>query len=293
MKTNNQLVISITLLLLFTTKNLIAQVSTPANTGFVGNFVGWQLGEVKDLNIVNEDAFRINFYTNGSAGSGGMWNNLRMFIEGNTGRVGIGNFANANTLFHVHESATNTEAEISISNNTTGNTTLDGFRIGSFADNSVLFRLYEDARIDFGTDITSTANNKLRFRIFHGTVTGNTEVVGRVGIAERNANWGTNPPIALLHMGEGWTSGAGGHRPWMDVGVFQNCATDMMYIGLKNEQNFPTILRSDRMDAIIGWGDNQTLVDNFNDLRFIFTSPSSLGGVSGSVIRWTTNSLII
>jgi hypothetical protein len=257
----------------------LSQVTRDLNNGLATDYVGWDVNQGFPLTIKHEAQQPINFYTFAGAGT---LSNLRMFIEGNTGRVGIGNFANANTLLHVHETAANTAAEISISNNTTGNTTLDGFRMGAFADNSVMFRLYEDARIDFGTDITNTANNKMRFRIFHGTVTGNTEVLGRVGIAERNANWGTNAPIALLHMGEGWPSGAGGHRPWMDVGVFQNCATDMMYIGLKNEQNFPTILRSDRMDAIIGWGDNQTLVDNFNDLRFIFTSPIALGGVSGS-----------
>jgi hypothetical protein len=137
------------------TKLSLGQVSTVPNIGLSTYYVGWDGFQTFPLVIKHEAQQPINFHT--FAGAGAL-NNLRMFIEGNTGRVGIGNFASANTLLHVHESAANTEAEISISNNTTGNTTLDGFRMGAFADNSVMFRLYEDARIDFGTDITSINN---------------------------------------------------------------------------------------------------------------------------------------
>ena len=136
MKTNKILVISYTIVVLFTSKMLFAQVSTGNNFGFTGDYVGWNSAQAFPLVIKHEAQQPINFHTFAGAGT---LNNLRMFIEGNTGRVGIGNFASANTLLHVHESAANTEAEISISNNTTGNTTLDGFRMGSFNDNSVLF----------------------------------------------------------------------------------------------------------------------------------------------------------
>lgn len=103
MKTNNQLVVCITIVLLFTTKNLVAQVSTGNNFGAVGDYVGWQLNQNLNLDIVNEDRYPIKFYTDGGAGSGGMWNNLRMFIQGNDGNVGIGNFTTANTLLHLHQ----------------------------------------------------------------------------------------------------------------------------------------------------------------------------------------------
>jgi hypothetical protein len=134
----------------------LGQVSTVPNNGLSTDYVGWDVNQGFPLTIKHEAQQPIHFHTFAGAGT---LNNLRMFIEGNTGRVGIGNFASANTLLHVHESATNTEAEISISNNTTGNTTLDGFRMGAFADNSVMFRFHEDARIDFGADITAIRSN--------------------------------------------------------------------------------------------------------------------------------------
>ncbi|MBK7964031.1 MAG: hypothetical protein IPK10_01050 [Bacteroidetes bacterium] len=145
MKTNNQLVICISLVMLFTTKNLIAQVSTPFNIGVVGDYVGWTLGENKDLNIVNEDRFRINFFTDAGPGSGGMWNNLRMFIHDDNGHVGIGNFATANTLLHLHqEDHDNTTVNFQMTNAAIGNANSDGFLVD--VNGSGLLRLNQQER---------------------------------------------------------------------------------------------------------------------------------------------------
>lgn len=73
----NQLSVWITIALLLTTKDIVAQVSTPSNSGgAIIDYVGWQLNENKDLNIVNEDRYPIKFYTDGGVGGGGMWNNF-------------------------------------------------------------------------------------------------------------------------------------------------------------------------------------------------------------------------
>ncbi|MGI8600231.1 MAG: hypothetical protein ACR2KB_13335 [Chitinophagaceae bacterium] len=50
------------------------------------DYLGWAFGVNLDLNIKNEDAMPINFYTNAGAGS---LNNLRMMIDGNNGFVGL------------------------------------------------------------------------------------------------------------------------------------------------------------------------------------------------------------
>jgi hypothetical protein len=96
MKTKNQLVICFTILQLLATKIVVAQVTTSNNFGGSGDYVGWKLNQNLNLDIVNEDRYPIKFYTAGGAGSGGMWNNLRMVIQGNDGNVGIGNFTTAN-----------------------------------------------------------------------------------------------------------------------------------------------------------------------------------------------------
>lgn len=87
------MVVCINTVLLFATKILVAQVSTPNNFGGFGDYVCWQLGQNLDLNIVNENRLPINFFTDSGAGS---LSNLRMFIQGNDGNVGIGNFTTAN-----------------------------------------------------------------------------------------------------------------------------------------------------------------------------------------------------
>src|SRR5262245_49365929 len=61
-----------------------AQVTTPANTGSSGDYVGWAGSEAFDLNVKHNGAYHINFHTNGTQ---------RMTILGSTnpGFVGIGN----------------------------------------------------------------------------------------------------------------------------------------------------------------------------------------------------------
>lgn len=65
----------------------LSQVSTGANNGLASDYVGWDINQTFPLTIQHENSQPINFYTD--AGSGSL-NNLRMFIEGRSGNVGIG-----------------------------------------------------------------------------------------------------------------------------------------------------------------------------------------------------------
>ncbi|MFM2156853.1 MAG: hypothetical protein RL516_1602 [Bacteroidota bacterium] len=145
MKTNKILAINFTIVLLLTVKSLNAQVSTPSNSGSNVDYVGWQLNQNLDLNIVNEDRYPIKFYTDGGAGSGGMWNNLRMFIQGNDGNVGIGNFTTANTLLHLHQfDDVRRKVDFQMTNFNIGNAATDGFLVD--VDGNGLLRLNQQER---------------------------------------------------------------------------------------------------------------------------------------------------
>lgn len=78
-------------------------------------------------------------------------------------------------------------------------------------------------------------------------------------------------PLSLLHLGynsAAATPATDGWRTWMDLGMFTSNGTDNVYLGLKDEGGG---VLSDRQDAVLNWGDNQTGngPDNF---RMIFTS---------------------
>ncbi len=64
--------------------NAAALPNVPFNPGV--DYLGWAFGVSLDLNIKNEAAQPIKFYTNAGAGS---LNNLRMMIDGNSGFVGL------------------------------------------------------------------------------------------------------------------------------------------------------------------------------------------------------------
>ncbi len=139
-----------TIVLTFVTNVVFAQISSLTTTGSSGDFVGWQLGQNISLDIVNEDQFPINFYTNGGAGSGGMWSNLRMFIQGTDGNVGIGNFTTANTLLHLHQSSDDIPiVNFQMTNSIIGNTATDGFLVDVDAAGTIALRQQERSSMQF------------------------------------------------------------------------------------------------------------------------------------------------
>ncbi|GAB4133911.1 MAG: hypothetical protein Fur0041_06570 [Bacteroidia bacterium] len=93
-------------------------------------------------------------------------------------------------------------------------------------------------------------------------------------------------PVAILNLGFDAPQGPnGGQRNWMDVGTFMGAASDNMYVGLKNEDPSGSIITgSDRMDAVINWGDNISFPSQYgpDNLRFIFTSLQSPATPNGS-----------
>ena len=133
--------------MLFETSYLMAQVTTLGNSGSTGDYVGWQLGENKDLNIVNEDRYPINFFTDSGAGS---LSNLRMFIQGNNGNVGIGNFSTANTLLHLHQvSDVIRDVNFQMTNAFTGNAVTDGFLVDVNGSGRLRLNQQERAPMEF------------------------------------------------------------------------------------------------------------------------------------------------
>ncbi|MCO5260514.1 MAG: hypothetical protein M9916_10255 [Crocinitomicaceae bacterium] len=89
----------------------------------------------------------------------------------------------------------------------------------------------------------------------YGGLTSPTNIT-RVAISHNGAQPITRP-LSLLHLGynTGLNSNplgsTDGWRPWMDIGTFTSNGTDNMYVGLKNEG-------TDRFDAVVSWGDNQS-----------------------------------
>jgi hypothetical protein len=132
----------------------------------------------------------------------------------------------------------------------------------------------------------SSPNTNMRMKIWHGNVllpNGTTPFeVGRVGILNSWDGWSAYPdPVSLLHLGTGIDrNGNSGYRKWMDIGTFTNAGTDYTYFGLKHEPRGLGVGRnfSQYMDAVIGWGDNEDVLESFNDLRFIFTAKTTTSG---------------
>ena len=100
-------------------------------------------------------------------------------------------------------------------------------------------------------------------------------------------------PLSLLHLGynTGLNSNPAGStdgwRSWMDIGTFTSNGTDNMYVGLKNEG-------TDRFDAVVSWGDNQSAgISNEgpDNLRFIFTSTTSSVINPGDPVSQSANGL--
>ncbi len=206
-------------------------------------------------------------------------NTFPQMILNTNGFVGIGNFTGIYPASLLHLYDPNAGAvNLRVTNLSTGSTNMDGFTVGLFS-NIAQFRQYENAPFSF-LSIDPISNTwRERVNISHVPKTNYpTYEPTRVTISQNGAPI-TNP-TSLLHIGYDLGISVG-TRDWMDVGMTSGAGSDFMYVGLKDESgDTPPI--SDFNDAIIGWGDNKNLPDNFNDLRFIFTTPSNFGGQSGT-----------
>ena len=215
----------------------------------------------------------INFITNGIQ---------RLYISPTigltSGFIGIGNgFSTPLSLLHINGIANNTgevfRTDCPGGVNTFWRLLRGGQEIGS------LFALFNnDFRIQ-ATQPTAkillhtagpTGGIRERIRIMQGFGFGGTTDVTRVGINYGATNTPIGVPRAILHLGDDFNI-AGSVRNWVDVGTLSALNSDHVYFGLKDEG----ALFSDRMDAVINWGNNVTtsFPNAFgpDNLRFIFT----------------------
>lgn len=149
-----------------------------------------------------------------------------------------------------------------------------GLRIGFNNAVGYIFN-QENSHLIFSTNASTVTQLALeRMRISH---------VGAPGIPATAANGSTRvaisltptspltAPRSLMHIGaplSGQGGSTDGVRNWMNVGYLSTFDSDNMYVGLKNEG-------TDRQDAVIAWGDNQTDLINGSgpdNLRFIFAN---------------------
>lgn len=204
-------------------------------------------------------------------------------------------------------------------NSGTGENATDGLRIGIVGNSNLNVNgtaaMYsqEDRALLFSTNANTntmnvlTGNTQERMRIMSaGTPThlasGAFGVYNPAGVASNLTRMSIshNPaqpitrPLSLLHLGynTGLTSipagSTDGWRNWMDIGTFTTNGTDHIYMGLKQEG-------TDRLDAVLNWGDNQagTPITNQgpDNLRFIFTSSTTSILLPGDPISQSTNGL--
>ncbi len=204
MKTNKFLIYCITIVMLLHANKLMSQATVMGNSGSGGEYVGWQQGTGLNLDIVNEDQLPINFYTNGGASGGsGMWNNLRMFIQGTDGNVGIGNFATANTLLHLHQENHDIPiVNFQMTNAAIGNAATNGFLID--VDGSGLLRLNQQERAPmqfWGIDATLTNSNVIRGEWTYGNAMQENQIAPTDGFRIWNPGYTSstsyNPDHAL------------------------------------------------------------------------------------------------
>ena len=201
----------------------------------------------------------------------------------------------------------------------TGETASDGLRIGIIGHTNVNVNgtaaVYnqENAALLFSTNVNTNSINvtngstQERVRIMSAGTPTNL-AAGGMGI-HNPAGIGTNltrmavshnpaqpvtRPMSLLHLG--YNTGLNsfppgtddGWRPWMDIGTFTSNGTDNVYVGLKAEG-------TDRLDAVVSWGDNQSAGPVSNEgpdnLRFIFTSTTTSATNPGDPVSTSTDGL--
>ena len=179
---------------------LIAQVTTLGTfPGAPTDYVGWQTLSGIPLTIKNEDADPINFYTDAGTSSP---INLRMFIQGNDGHVGIGSFTTANTLLHLHQaSTTDTVVDLQMTNVATGNNVDDGSLIRVDPDKAWNFYQQEEDRwITFFTQSPVTGVLEGRLRIANDINGGTDRTRVLIGFAE--SVYPNAKPLLMLDIGE-------------------------------------------------------------------------------------------
>lgn len=202
---------------------------------------------------------------------------MRLTTNGN---IGMGPEFNNNNQpkveLHIH-TEDSTESYLQFSDELTGSSYTDGFRMGIPSTTSTnmpgIINQQENDRISIQT-------NKLeRIRISHtGALNNgiNSNPYGfianltRVGISH-NPFVPLTQPRSLLHLGYNTAStGANsndGHRSWMDVGMYISQSSNNLYVGQR-------YLTSQKSESIISFGDSPSNnINNGTVLRFTFTSP--------------------
>ena len=228
----------------------------------------WNGGTNNELNIGTIQTGtnpHLNFYA-------GNVQRMTILGSGSPGFVGIGTAAPVTNL-QLH-APTLDYASMRFTTQTTGATGSHGLEIGMLTDPTceggitmlescpLLFKtkgvaVQERMRIHYGTGYDYTAGTS--------SVTDVTKVAISYGSSAGSV---FSSPVALLNLGANGTIVSGGKRDWMDVGIYSMLSTDQMYVGLKGEAY-------NDYDAVIGWGDDYNTIDNANELRFIFTGPTT------------------
>jgi hypothetical protein len=161
----------------------------------------------------------------------------------------------------------------------TGGAATDGLRIGITSNSNAYMFNQENNPLIFSTGNTTNQLSRERFRITHIGVPGMPNNGGypdnfiRIGIS-LNPLSTVSLPRSLIHMGTNVAEigpSTQGWRPWMNTGVYMNEQLDNMYVGLKFEG-------TQRADAVVAWGANQTVEDGQDNLRFIFARSALSGG---------------
>lgn len=215
---------------------------------------------------------------------------MEMMSFWNTRRVGIGDFINFTggpvSQLHMHNQFGPSNF-LTITDTLTGFTNTDGLKIGvdNASGTTALFRQMENDHMIFSTNVVGLSGERMRIThtgapgvFLGGTFSNNT----RIGIPLSPTTPVTSP-LSLIHLGFNMPVGTqAGWRPWMEQGIFNSRMTDHIYIGIKPETSS---LTTDKNDAVIGWGDNNSsIVDPSgpDNLRFIFSSNQLIPGTTGN-----------
>lgn len=198
------------------------------------------------------------------------------------GYVGIGPYFETNGIqsnLHVYmESSTPVWFQLSNESGTGGAAT-DGLRMGVNGTGTGYIYNQENDPLIFSTNASTTTQlARERMRLTHIGATGVPATAAtnltRTAIS-LNPVLPLTAPRTILHIGSSLSGdplSTDGVRDWMNVGLLATDSSDNVYLGLKKEAT------SDRMDAVIAWGDNQTDLNNNgpDNLRFIFAATENL-----------------
>jgi len=272
-----------------TSTGVPAFFNVPSGTG---DFLGWSFGTFRPLEIRNDNTgspFPINWYTQSIA-------RMQIYedVYGNNpqynGFVGIGDFGFTigavtqsdmpKQLLHIHDN-THTVSYTQWTNQITSSLANHGLLVGNNGTEAQIIQQDEDATAFYNYFSPTTLNTE-RMRIFQGPTSyfpasAPSFLTNKVSISRSRQGNALHNMISLLNLGTdvpiySSPDDYAGWRYWMDVGTYMNFQSDNMYVGLKQEG------QTDRLDAVINWGDNitQSQESNVQNLRFIFTSIGKL-----------------